>query len=259
MAEGDVIWLELNAQRAARAVGFWRDLMGWDVGAMHVAPWGMLAVFRQRGTALGLAFNAMGAFAPPRWLPSFEGDVAAAAARVTAAGGEAAGAPQRIPGHGTVVTFRDPAGALAKVIAPEGGLPDAGPGGILGAGLWARGATALAPFYAGLLGREAREPVEAGPGGRVTLLSGDKGARPLWLHDVDYEVTPPRWVPVFHSLAPRGDGRRAEILGATVQVPPWDPGAGPAAALGLAVAGVWSDPAGADFALARPSEHGADP
>ncbi|MEM6488903.1 MAG: hypothetical protein AAF677_11655 [Pseudomonadota bacterium] len=308
-------WLELNAQRAASATGFYRDLFVWHVTPMALAPWGVLPVFRSgvglaaggRSTAtggaedagrqdvgdaarqdvrdaarqdvgdaarqdvgdatrqdagegvadapFGLAFSAMGAFAPPRWLPSLIGDPERAILHAEAVGGRSEGAIQDIPGFGRLASLRDPTGALVHIADLQRRPAPGGP--VVGAGLWGPGVTDAARFYARLLDLEpvvmwTAEATPTAPLGTVVALIETDGTASLWLHDVGYEVAPPRWVPYFRSASPGGDGRRAEVLGAIPQVPviqaPGDAATGP----GPGTLGIWNDPAGAAFGLCLP-------
>ncbi|MEM6972620.1 MAG: VOC family protein [Pseudomonadota bacterium] len=253
---GRVGWLELNAQRSAVAVGFYRDLFGWGIRPVHIAPWGVLPFFEQGGRPIGLAFSAMGAFAPPRWLPEFLDHPDDAHARVTGLGGEQGGLTDS-PRHGRFASLRDPDGCLFKILAPTGAdaagelsevwFPDRlQPGGIWGAGLWAYRADRLITFYAALLGLQPRVLTtdRHAPGGAVTALCAGGEIR-LLIHDTDYEIARARWVPMVCSVSPGGDGRRAEVLGAVPQVPVFT-------LEGLGRIGVWSDPSGADIAMINP-------
>ncbi|MEM9783987.1 MAG: hypothetical protein AAF899_16130 [Pseudomonadota bacterium] len=253
---GRVGWLELNAQRSALGVGFYRDLFGWGIRAVPIAPWGVLPFFEHGGRPIGLAFCAMGAFAPPRWLLEFLGDPDDAHDRVARLGGEAGGL-SHVPGHGRVASLRDPDGCLFKVLAPERAdasgqppevwFPDrALPGGIWGAGLWAWRAERLVEFYTALFGLEAEVLTtdRHAACGAVTALTAGGEIR-LLIHDTEYEIARARWVPMICSVSPGGDGRRAEVLGAVPQVPVF-------AVEGVGRVGVWSDPAGADVAMIDP-------
>ena len=109
-------WHELGAPSGEAALGFYRDLFGWQLAASHdMGPAGKYLI-------LGLADKQFGGLFTSQekrgWLVYFRVPGAAeAVAAVKAAGGKVLREPMEVPGGGWIAQFLDPQGALFAVMS----------------------------------------------------------------------------------------------------------------------------------------------
>ena len=112
---GDLSWIELMTSDATAALQFYRALFGWQPGdAMDMGPMGKYQLFgRHLGPIGGMMNKPLElAQAPPNWSIYFRvADLDAAAARVTAGGGQIVNGPMEVPGGDRIVNCMDPQGA----------------------------------------------------------------------------------------------------------------------------------------------------
>ncbi|MET0178998.1 MAG: VOC family protein [Novosphingobium sp.] len=115
-----VRWNELAARDDAAALRFYGERFGWTVaGTMPMGPMGDYSFLAANGTTIGAAMRAQGDTAP-RWLYYFGvEDIDAAAAAVSAGGGQVLDGPHEIPGGEFSVHARDPQGAEFGLVGPR--------------------------------------------------------------------------------------------------------------------------------------------
>lgn len=114
---GHFCWHELLTADVEAGAAFYTTVFGWSAQKDAIPGLGTYTVFR-RGEAMTAGMLAMpaGAAAAPHWLPYVAvDDVAAAAARVTEAGGAVPCPPTDIPGLGRFAVATDPQGAAFAV------------------------------------------------------------------------------------------------------------------------------------------------
>lgn len=236
VSPGRPVRLELNAQRVTKAIQFYETLFGWTSRPLHIPPWGSIPLIANGERVFGNQFMAMGGFALPRWLTWFTADLQRAAPIIEKHGGAIGQGIHQLGDLGMLLDANDPNGNQFGLIAPRVAPPatDAHGDPCL-AEFWGREASALASFYADVLGLEHDET----PTGAMLL---DHGTPRLFFRNTDFEITPPRWIPYFRSSGTGGDCERARRLGAIVQVhKDTVPGIGELAVL--------ADPAGVFFGI----------
>lgn len=112
---GDLSWLELFTTDSAAALAFYQDLFGWQpTEAMDMGPMGVYRMFGRTATqSMGGMMNKTPDMQMPNaWTLYVKvPDVHAAAARVTANGGQILHGPIEVPGGDWVVQAMDPQGA----------------------------------------------------------------------------------------------------------------------------------------------------
>ena len=233
---GRPVRLELNAQRVTQAIRFYETLFGWSSRPLHVPPWGSIPLIANGERVFGNQFMAMGGFALPRWLTWFSADLERASPIIEKHGGSIGQGIHQLGDLGMLLDAHDPNGNQFGLIA-LGVDPPAidGFGDPCLAEFWGREASALAPFYADVLGLDHDEiPTGA-------MLSGE-GTPRLLFRDTDFEITPPRWIPYFRTAGTGGDCERARRAGAIVQVHK-------ATVSGIGELAVLADTAGAFFGI----------
>ena len=127
MAQGHVGWHELYSGDFDRDLGFYTGQLGWSRGeAMDMGAMGSYQLVSQTG---GSDFQSMtGGIMPrpkevpmPLWLFYFVvGDIDAAAAKVTAGGGQVLHGPVEVPGGGWIIQAADPQGAMFALVGTKG-------------------------------------------------------------------------------------------------------------------------------------------
>jgi predicted enzyme related to lactoylglutathione lyase len=117
---GHVGWHELHTGDPEAAFAFYAGLFGWTkADALDMGPMGIYQMFAAAGLPIG-GIMPRGAEMPrPAWLYYFTVDnIAAAVARVRAAGGAVDSGPLEVPGALWIVGGRDPQGALFALVGP---------------------------------------------------------------------------------------------------------------------------------------------
>lgn len=111
---GDSSWRELQTNDAAAAMKFYTDLFGWrETQAMDMGLAGKYHVFARQWDIGGIMNKPpQMANLPPHWGLYFRvPDVASAADRVKANGGQVLNGPMEVPGGDLIVNCLDPQGA----------------------------------------------------------------------------------------------------------------------------------------------------
>ena len=229
-------WIELGAPEPDAAAAFYAALFGWTVE--H-------GVARLDGRAVaGIADG------PPGWTTYVRvDDPSAAAARVEAAGGRVDGA-----------RLTDPAGAELAIVAQGGAELVNAPGTWNWSNLESPDADAAQAFYGAVFGWEA---MPMGPGVAMFRVPGygdrlaeldpalrerhaEAGIPPGFSDAVAWLVPgegAARWTVTFAVDDPDGIAARAQELGGTVRVPPYDEQGARIATL--------RDPHGAEFTVSH--------
>lgn len=120
-APGHIGWHELMAADWPKAFAFYSELFGWTQSTpVDMGPMGTYQLFQIAGTDAGGMFNKPEAVPQPFWLYYFNvDDIDAAAARVTAGGGQIANGPMEVPGGGWILQGMDPQGAMFALFGPK--------------------------------------------------------------------------------------------------------------------------------------------
>ena len=107
---GHVGWHELHTSDWEGAFTFYSALFGWQKGeSIPMGTMGTYQLFSIAGAGAGAMFNSPAAAQRCFWQYYFTtGDIDAAAARVTGAGGAIQNGPQEVPGGGWIVQAADP-------------------------------------------------------------------------------------------------------------------------------------------------------
>ena len=118
---GHAQWHELYAGDREPAFAFYATLFGWTKAeAIDIGPMGIYQTFGQNGgPAFGGMVTKMATMPVPFWLFYFATDaIDAAAARVTAQGGQVITGPMQVPTGSWIIHCLDPQSALFALIAP---------------------------------------------------------------------------------------------------------------------------------------------
>jgi hypothetical protein len=121
---GHVGWHELHAGERESALTFYAGQFGWTKGEAHDmgGPVGIYQLFNIDGVQSGGMMNKMEVFPHPFWLYYFNvDDIGAAAARVTAAGGQVLMGPHEVPGGSWILQALDPQGGMFALTQPSRG------------------------------------------------------------------------------------------------------------------------------------------
>src|SRR5215471_11060741 len=118
---GETSWLELMTTDAKAAMTFYQQLFGWEPGDAHdMGPMGTYQLFNRGTRMIGGMMNKPKEMAqvPSHWAIYFRvDDINAAAARVTANGGQILNGPMEVPGGDWVLNAMDPQGATFSLHA----------------------------------------------------------------------------------------------------------------------------------------------
>jgi uncharacterized protein len=112
---GEASWHELMTTDAPAAMKFYQEVFGWQPSeAMDMGPLGKYQMFNRPHGMIGGMMNKPPEMAnvPPNWQIYFRvPDIDAAAARITANGGQIINGPMEVPGGDWIVNGMDPQGA----------------------------------------------------------------------------------------------------------------------------------------------------
>lgn len=248
---GRFVWHELHTTDRAKALAFYKRLMGWETKDVSMGPGEPYGLCMQGGKDFAGVMKSMaGPNVPPHWLPYVAvEDVDKKAAQVKELGGKVMSPPMDIPDVGRFAVVADPQGAafaLYKDAKARGGEEPAQPP--LHTFCWDELMTsdpeAAAKFYSSLLGYSI-ESHDMGPMGTYRLLKrGDKQAAGIM--KLPPNVPHAHWLSYLHVKNVDESTRNAKELGAQVLMPPMDiPNIGRFSVLG--------DPTGAAIALFQPA------
>jgi predicted enzyme related to lactoylglutathione lyase len=115
-------WHELHAGDRESAFAFYADQFGWTKGEAHDmgGPVGIYQTFAIDGIQSGGMINKMEIVPHPFWLFYFNvEDIDAAAARVTAGGGQIMMGPHEVPGGSWILQGLDPQGGMFALTGPK--------------------------------------------------------------------------------------------------------------------------------------------
>jgi predicted enzyme related to lactoylglutathione lyase len=115
-------WNELLATNWETAFAFYGELFGWrKPEAVPIGEMGVYQLFSAGELPIGGMFTKPPMVPVPFWLYYFNvSDIDAAAARVTASGGQILNGPMEVPGGSWIVQGRDPQGAMFALVGARG-------------------------------------------------------------------------------------------------------------------------------------------
>ena len=118
---GHIGWHELYAADWPSAFDFYAGQFGWSKAhAVDMGPMGTYQLFSAGGDPIGGMMTKPDAIPMPVWLYYFIVEaIDAAAARVTAGGGQVLNGPHQVPGGGWILHAMDPQGAMFALTAPR--------------------------------------------------------------------------------------------------------------------------------------------
>jgi predicted enzyme related to lactoylglutathione lyase len=116
-------WRELLAADAAAAFAFYSEMFGWTKGdAADIGPMGTYQLFAlaSGGEPIGGMMTKPPHVPAPFWTYYFQVDgIAAAVARINAAGGTIINGPMEVPGGSWIVQALDPQGAMFALVSAK--------------------------------------------------------------------------------------------------------------------------------------------
>jgi len=121
MTPGHIGWHELYAADGPSAFDFYAGQFGWTkADAIDMGPMGAYQLFAAGGEPIGGMMTKPDAIPAPVWLYYFNVEaIDAAAARVTAGGGQVINGPHEVPGGAWIIQCMDPQGAMFALVAPR--------------------------------------------------------------------------------------------------------------------------------------------
>jgi predicted enzyme related to lactoylglutathione lyase len=118
---GHIGWRELYAADGATAFDFYASQFGWTKAeSMDMGPMGIYQLFAAGSEAIGGMMTKPEHIPAPFWLYYISvPEIDAAAARVTANGGQVLFGPIEVPGGAWIIQCMDPQGAMFALVAPR--------------------------------------------------------------------------------------------------------------------------------------------
>jgi predicted enzyme related to lactoylglutathione lyase len=248
---GRFVWHELHTKDRAKAIAFYKQLMGWEIydgkDDHGMGPYGHC---RLGGVDFAGIMKSMAPeHVPSHWLPYIAvDDVDKAAARAKELGGMVRREPMEIPTVGRFAVLADAQGATFAVFRQStayGAEPERPPVGMFAWDeLMSSDPAAAAKFYCALFGYTVQES-DMGPMGTYRVLKrGDRMTAGIM--KMPPQVPQSHWMTYLHVADVDASTRNATELGAKVMVPPTDiPNIGRFSAI--------DDPSGAGIALFKGS------
>lgn len=243
---GRFCWHELHTNDRAKALAFYKQLMGWETKDVAMGPGEPYGLCLMNGKDFaGVTKSMAPAHVPPHWLPYIAvDDVDASAKKATELGGKIVSAPMDIPNVGRFAVLADPQRAVFAIhmhFSPYPEEPERPP---VGAFCWEELMTsdpeAAAQFYSKLFGYTV-ENVDMGPMGIYRILKrGDRQTAGVMKRM--QENVHPHWMSYLHVKNVDESTKNAQELGAKLCAGPMDiPNVGRFSAI--------DDPTGAGIAL----------
>jgi uncharacterized protein len=171
-APGTPCWVDLGSPDIDASVGFYSELLGWDVPeSENPEQTGGYRIAAQRGKSAAGMMQLMQEGQPPAWTTYVSvADAGATAEKVKSAGGRVIAEPMDVMDLGRMALFSDPSGAVIGVWQP-GSFPGAEIVNERGSFSWnelnTRDPEAAKTFYAAVFDWGARD-VEMGEGATYT-------------------------------------------------------------------------------------------
>jgi predicted enzyme related to lactoylglutathione lyase len=226
------IWYELITPDAGAAKAFYESVVGWT-GSVFPMPDGGTPyhIWQADGTGIGgMVETGQSPTGGPVWLAYFHvGDVDAATAGNTRAGGKAHLEPSDLPGIGRIALLEDPQGVAFYVMTPDPAMGDTGttsfsphlPMRCAWNELTTRDTATALPFYESLLGMVSGEAMAMGAMGDYSFLDvGDVRIGAMMNRSAPEQ--PLKWT--FYFRVPDADAAAEQVVagGGTVVMGPMD-------------------------------------
>jgi predicted enzyme related to lactoylglutathione lyase len=248
---GRFVWHDLMSRDTAKAIPFYRQLVGWTTREMDTDG-GRLTIFSTGDTDVGDIVALDGApGAPSHWTCYISvDDVDAAAKAVESLGGQVVSPPEDTPPWGRVAGVKDAGGAFFRAFQGAGAPPEEAPAWPPKAGTfcWCELLTPdvdqAADFYQRVVGWRPERAMEMPEGGAYYLFKRgeDNAAGMMNMTMMPPGVQVPNWLPYIAVDDMAATTARVAGLGGTVLVEPRQvPGTGEFSII--------QDPAGAVVAL----------
>ena len=239
---GNFVWFELIVPDVGRARRFYPETIGWRASVIETAGGPYTMLLENDDARAGIVTPPAGP-QPPHWAPYLSvQDVDAAAARVTANGGQVLAPAVDIPMIGRVAPVADPQGATMMLFKRE--TAEDQTDAMHWTELWAHDAEGMLDFYKAV----AEVTVETMPMGfgKYYVLRGS-GDQPMGgvMTSPDPKV-PPMWLSFVDVDDPDATLTRAQNNGGKIIKPAAD-------MPGIGRFGVFADDQGAVLAVIRPA------
>jgi predicted enzyme related to lactoylglutathione lyase len=241
---GKFVWFELFTRNPSKAQAFYGEVLGWKVEKFPMEGF-TYEMIKAGDTAIG-GYGTPKGKTPAHWISYVSvGDVDAAVAQATKAGGKVVEPASDTPTIGRMARIADPFGAelfLFRGAGDDAADAPSTPGKFHWNELATPDATKALAFYEKVVGW-THSGMDMGEMGTYHVLTGSGAYRGGLMESKD---GPSRWLPYVDVADCDATVARAKKLGGTVVVPPMD----------LADVGRFSiltDPAGASFAVIKPA------
>ena len=248
-AQGTPSWIDLSTTDVERALAFYGTLFGWENDPNPTGPDSFYYMQRLGGHAVCGLYQQMedetAQGVPSHWTTYITVDSADdAASRAEQAGGTVLAGPFDVFDAGRMAMLRDPEGAVFAVWQPKAHIGcevKGDPGTLIWNEVMSNNPAQAGAFYGAVLGTE----FTSAPMGYYLLRAGGKSVAGVLQITAEMQGCVPCWVTYFGVDDAEAKTAKAQELGATVLVAPWDvPGEGRVAVL--------QDPQGAVFNLFQP-------
>jgi len=228
-APGTFCWIELATSDPEAAKRFYAELFGWGHNDDPMGPDFVYTTLLQGGRSLGALYRLQPDQAkqgvPPHWASYVSvADLDAAAARVTALGGQLLAPPMDVMSFGRMAVLQDPTGAALCLWQP-GTHPGAElkdePGSFCWAELMTRDTARARDFYCGLFDWGAKKS-DLGSMEYTEFTAGKASIAGMMPISPEMGPVPPNWMIYFAVTEVDGLARKTAQLGGQVIVPPQD-------------------------------------
>lgn len=219
-AESKFVWCEYVGGDAAKAQGFFGEVLHWGTQAAPM-PQGVYTMISIGGRTIGGYSNPPGAKPGPTWLSHLlVTDARATAAKITELGGKVLKAPFAVGDFGTMAVVTDPHGGAFALWQPAKVEAEAEPvdGAFCWSELYSVDPAASVAFYVAIGGFTAEAMDMPGMGAYHVLKTGDVPRAGILARQMPEQ--PHAWLPYVQVANADKTHERAKQLGGTSLVPP---------------------------------------
>ena len=120
---GTIVWTDLTVANAEKVRDFYHEVVGWEPSSVSMGEYEDFSMNTSGGMPVAGVCHARGPNAnlPPQWLIYVTvDDLDRSIDACGKLGGEVVAGPKKMGEHGRYCVIRDPAGAVAALIEPQG-------------------------------------------------------------------------------------------------------------------------------------------
>jgi len=228
--QGSFCWYELATRDQARAVDFYRKLIGWEVKDQPMGPDFVYSLAQREGKDVAGIYQMQGPQfegVPPHWMYYvWVDDVDASAAKAKDLGAKLLAEPMDIPGVGKMAVFQDPTGAHLAIFHgaehPGAARFENPAQTFCWTELMTRDTDRAGSFLTRLFGW-GTQTKDMGPAGTYTMfMKGKEMVCGMMAMGPEFGEIPPHWMGYIAVADCDATVKQATDMGAKVHVPPTD-------------------------------------